>query len=159
MAMLLVVRVGQDGGETPRTFLDEEGFLPILVQYLQPVGRDPAGGLAGPGGDGMGGAGRGGSARPGGGVGAMEEGGDLLELFGSDLVPHRQSPRVESREHPPASFLCPPRSFDGAGWAVLLIRSAEPAGQGPLATRDVLVGPTRCRRSDQDLSSGGGRRK
>ena len=27
-----------------------------------------------------------------GGVGAMEEGGDLLELFGSDLETHRQSP-------------------------------------------------------------------
>jgi hypothetical protein len=56
MAILLVVSVGQDGGETPRAFLDEEGFLPILVQYLQPVDRDPAGGLAGPDRDRMGGA-------------------------------------------------------------------------------------------------------
>ena len=31
----------------------------------------------------------------------MEEGGDLLELFGSDLVAHRHSPRAESRGHPP----------------------------------------------------------
>jgi hypothetical protein len=62
MAILPVVSVGQDGGETPRTFLDEEGFLPILVQHLQPVDPDPAGSLAGPGGDRMGEAGRGGSA-------------------------------------------------------------------------------------------------
>jgi hypothetical protein len=32
--ILLVADVGQDGGETPRTFLDKEGFLPILVQHL-----------------------------------------------------------------------------------------------------------------------------
>jgi hypothetical protein len=85
MAMLLVAAVGQDGGETPRTFLDEEGFLPILVQHLQPVDLDPAGSLAGPGGDRMGGAGRGNSTGPEGGLGAMDEGGDLLELFGSTL--------------------------------------------------------------------------
>jgi hypothetical protein len=92
MAVLLVVSVGQDGGETPRTFLDEERFFPILVQYLQPVDRDPAGGLAGPGGDRVGRAGRGGSTGPEGGVGAMDEGGYLLKLFGSDLVAHWQSP-------------------------------------------------------------------
>jgi hypothetical protein len=61
MAILPVVSVGQDGGETPRTFLDEAGFLPILVQHLQPVDRDPAGGLAGPDRDRVGGAGRGNS--------------------------------------------------------------------------------------------------
>ena len=109
MAILLVVSVGQDGGETPETFLDEEGFFPILVQYLQPVGRDPTSGLAGPGGDGVGGAGRGDSTGPEGGVGAMEEGGDLLELFGSDLVAHRHSPCAESREHPPNRAPGPPR--------------------------------------------------
>jgi hypothetical protein len=81
----LATRVGYDSGETTRTFLDEDCFFPILVQHLQPVGLDPAGGLAGPGGDGMGGADRGGSARPKGGVGAMDQGGYLLELFGSDL--------------------------------------------------------------------------
>jgi hypothetical protein len=89
---VLITSVGQDSGETPRTFLDEEGFLPILIQHLQPVDLDPAGGLAGPGGDRVGRSGRGDSTGPEGGVGAMEEGGDLLELFGSDLVPHRQSP-------------------------------------------------------------------
>src|SRR5829696_9851832 len=91
--MQLVAGVGQDGGETPRTFLDEEGFFPILVQHLQPLGRDPTGGLAGPSGDRMGRAGRGGSTRPEGGVGTMDQGGYLLELFGSDLVAHRRSPR------------------------------------------------------------------
>ena len=58
----------------------------------------------------------------------MDEGGYLLELFGSDLVTHRQSPRVESREHPPQQLSVSTLSFDGAGWAVLLIRSAEPVG-------------------------------
>jgi hypothetical protein len=33
-------------------------------------------------------------------------------------------------------------SFDGAGWAVLLIRSAEPAGQG-LADKGRVGGPTK----------------
>ena len=92
MAMLLVVSVGQDGGETPGTFLDEEGLFPILIQHRQPVGLDPAGGLAGPGGDRVGRAGRGGSTGPEGGVGAMDESGYLLKLFGSDLVAHWQSP-------------------------------------------------------------------
>jgi hypothetical protein len=96
-AILLVAGVGQDGGETPRTFLDEEGLFPILVQHLQPLGRDPAGGLAGPGRDRVGRAGRGNSTGPEGAVGAMEEGGDLLEPFGSDLVPHWQSPAWNRR--------------------------------------------------------------
>jgi hypothetical protein len=95
--ILLVASVGQDGGETPRTLLDEEGLFPILIQYLEPLGLDPAGGLAGPGGDRMSRAGRGGSIRPEGGVGAMEEGGDLLELFGSDLVTHRRTPAWKRR--------------------------------------------------------------
>ena len=30
-AILLIASVGQDGRETPRTFLDEERFLPILI--------------------------------------------------------------------------------------------------------------------------------
>src|SRR4029453_3841759 len=81
-AILFVAGVGQDGSETPRTFLDEEGFLPILIQYLQPLGRDPTGGLAGPGGDRMGRADRGSPARPEGAVGARDEGGDLLSLCG-----------------------------------------------------------------------------
>ena len=108
MAILLVAGVSQNGGETPGTFLDEEGFLPILIQYLQPLGRDPTGNLAGPGGDRMGWAGRGGSARPEGGVGAMEEGGDLLELFGSDLVTHRQSPAWNRGSILPPAFCVHP---------------------------------------------------
>jgi hypothetical protein len=91
-AIVLVAGVGQDCGETPRTLLDEAGFFPILIQHLQPLGPDPTGSLAGLGGDRMSRAGWGGSTRPEGGVGAMEEGGDLLELFGSNLVAHRQSP-------------------------------------------------------------------
>jgi hypothetical protein len=95
--ILLVAIVGQDGGETPRTFLDEEGLFPILIQHLEPVGPDPAGGLAGPGGDRMSRAGRRDSMSPEGSVGAMDEGGYLLELFGSDLVTHWQSPAWNRR--------------------------------------------------------------
>jgi hypothetical protein len=102
--ILLVAGVGQDGGETTRTFLDEEGFFPILIQHLQPLGPDPTGGLAGHGGDRMGRASRGNSTGPEAAVGAVDEGGDLLEVFGSDLVAHRQSPRVESREHPATNW-------------------------------------------------------
>jgi hypothetical protein len=40
----------------------------------------------------MGRVSRGNSTRLEGGVGAMDEGRHLLELFGSDLVAHRQSP-------------------------------------------------------------------
>jgi hypothetical protein len=90
--ILLVASVGQDGGETSRALLDEEGFLPLLVQHLQPVGLDPAGGLAGPDRDRVSGAGRAVLLALKGVSGPMDEGGDLLELFGSDLVMHRQSP-------------------------------------------------------------------
>src|SRR5215212_2288022 len=107
-AILLVAGVGQNGGETPRTFLDEEGLFPVLVQHLQPLGRDPAGGLAGPGRDRVGRAGRGDSTRPEGAVGAVEEGGDLLELFGSDLVAHRQSPAWNRRNILPPAFCVHP---------------------------------------------------
>src|SRR4029450_4872160 len=106
--ILLVAGVGQDDGEATRTFLDEAGFLPILIQHLQPLGRDSTGGLASRGGHRVGRASRGDSTGAEGGVGAMEEGWDLLELFGSDLVTHRRSPRVESREHPPYSTPGPP---------------------------------------------------
>ena len=78
-------------------------LFPILIQHLEPVGPDAAGGLAGPGGDRMRWAGRGNSTRSEGGVGAMEEGGNLLELFGSDLVPHRRTPAWNRRSIlPPA---------------------------------------------------------
>ena len=56
----------------------------------------------------------------------MEEGGDLLELFGSDLVPHWQSPVWNRGSILPTRAPGPPRSFDGVDWAVLLIRSTEP---------------------------------
>jgi hypothetical protein len=83
-APVVIAGVGRDGGETPGT-LHDEGFFPILIQRLQSVGLDPAGGLAGPGGDRVGRAGRDNSTRLEGGVGAMDQGGGLLELFGSDL--------------------------------------------------------------------------
>jgi hypothetical protein len=104
MAILLVVSVGQDGGETTRTFLDEAGFFPILIQHLQPLGRDSTGSLASRGGHGVGRASRGDSTGPEGGVGAMEEGWDLLELFGSDLVTHRRSPAWNRRSILPTAL-------------------------------------------------------
>ena len=107
----------------------------------------------------MGRADRGSPARPEGVVGAMDEGGDLLELFGSDLVTHRQSPRVESREHPPANFLCPP----------CLLRSGLGSPADPLGgacrsgaqrrTRDVSAVRPRVGGPTKTCPSGGGRRR
>jgi hypothetical protein len=83
---------GSDGGETARAFLDEAGRFPVLIQHLNPLGVDPAD--HGPGGDadGMGWANWGGPGYSEHRVGAVDQGGDLLELFGTDLVAHGYPP-------------------------------------------------------------------
>jgi hypothetical protein len=58
----------------------------------------------------------------------MGEGGDLLELFGSDLVTHRQAPAWNRRSILTALHLHP--RFVGAGWTVLLIRGTH----GPIGS-------------------------
>jgi hypothetical protein len=107
-AILLVAGAGQDGGEAPRTFLDEECLFPVLVQHLQPLGRDPAGGLAGPGRDRVGRTGRGNSTGPEGGVGAMEEGWGPAAAVRLRPCSASAIPRVESPEHPPDRAPGPP---------------------------------------------------
>jgi hypothetical protein len=60
--------------------------------HLESIGLDPAGHRAGGRTDGVGGADRGGPGRPEHRIGPVDQGRDLLELLGTDLVAQRIPP-------------------------------------------------------------------